>query len=77
MVNKKCPKKIISIGKHKFTLEIYPARECYGGYDGPYWEIFPHDYEASLYAFSNKEKIKEEINNKYMEKYEPTANNEL
>lgn len=66
MANKKCSKKIISIEKHKFTLEIYPARECYNGYDGPYWEIFPHDYNACLYAFSNKNKISKIIQKKYL-----------
>ena len=31
--------------------------------EGPYFEIFPHDYNAALYAFSHKEKL-----NKYNKK---------
>ena len=42
--------KDIKIKKHKFKLEIYPALIT--------WEIFPYDYDAALYAFSNKQKIK-------------------
>ena len=45
--------KTIKIDKHKFNLEIYPRLVD--------WEIFPHDYDAALYAFSNKEKINKKI----------------
>ena len=45
--------KTIKIDKHKFNLEIYPRLID--------WEIFPHDYDAALYAFSNKEKINKKI----------------
>jgi len=45
--------KIIKINKHKFNLEIYPKLVD--------WEIFPHNYDAALYAFSNKEKLNKKI----------------
>ena len=41
--------KEITVNKHKFKIEIYPSLVT--------WEIFPHDYNAALYAFSNKEKL--------------------
>jgi|TARA_R100000093_G_scaffold39817_1_gene20872 hypothetical protein len=53
--------KKIKVNKHKFTIEIYPALLD--------WEIFPHDYNAALYAFSNKEKLNKKIKDKYI--YEP------
>ena len=40
--------------KYKFSLEIYPSIVA--------WEIFPHDYQSSLYAFSNKDSL-----NKFIE----------
>ena len=36
------------------------------------WEIFPYDYEAALYAFSNKEKLNKIIKEKHV--YEPKVN---
>ena len=60
MRNKPIRKKI-TVNKHKFTIEIYPALVD--------WEIFPHDYNAALYAFSNKEKLNKKIKDKYI--YEP------
>ena len=48
-------RKKIKVNKHKFTIEIYPALVD--------WEIFPHDYNAALYAFSNKESENQSINN--------------
>ena len=51
--NKSVIKKIIKISKHKFNLEIYPRLVD--------WEIFPHDYNAALYAFSNKDKLNKQI----------------
>ena len=51
--NKSVIKKIIKISKHKFNLEIYPRLVD--------WEIFPHNYDAALYAFSNKEKLNKKI----------------
>ena len=53
--------KKIKVNKHKFRIEIYPALLD--------WEIFPHDYNAALYAFSNKEKLNKKIKDKYI--YEP------
>ena len=50
--------KKIKVNKHKFTIEIYPALVD--------WEIFPHDYNAALYAFSNKEKLNKIIKDKYI-----------
>jgi len=55
--------KIIKINKHKFNLEIYPKLID--------WEIFPHNYDAALYAFSNKDKINKKIESKYI--YENTC----
>ena len=50
--------KIIKIDKHKFDLEIYPRLVN--------WEIFPHNYNAALYAFSNKDKLNKKIESKYI-----------
>ena len=58
--------KEIKIKKHTYKLEIYPSLVS--------WEIFPHGYEASLYAFSNKEKLNKLIEKKYI--FEPKGNNE-
>ncbi len=58
--------KQIVVGKHKFDLEVYPIREGCNGTEGPYYEIFPLDYEASLYAFSNKEKINQLIKKEHL-----------
>ena len=51
-------KKTIKISKHKFNLEIYPKLLD--------WEIFPHNYDAALYAFSNKDKLNKKIESKYI-----------
>jgi len=51
--NKSVIKKIIKISKHKFNLEIYPRLVD--------WEIFPHNYDAALYAFSNKDKLNKQV----------------
>ena len=62
-------RKQLSVDKVKFTLEIYPAREgCNSRIEGPYWEIFPEDYHAALYAFSNKDKLNKLIKEKYVDK---------
>lgn len=62
--------KTISIdNKYKFELEIYLALE-----DKLSWEIFPHDYHAALYAFSNKDKLNKTIESKYI--YEPKRSDE-
>ena len=59
-------RKKIKVNKHNFTLEIYPTREGCNGKEGPYWEIFPEDYNASLYAFSNKDKLTKKVKDKYL-----------
>ena len=62
--------KTISIDdKYKFELEIYLALE-----DKLSWEIFPHDYNAALYAFSNKDKLNKTIESKHI--YEPKRSDE-
>ena len=58
--------KEIVVGKHKFNLEVYPIREGCNGKEGPYFEIFPHDYNAALYAFSNKERLNKLIKKKHL-----------
>ena len=50
--------KIIKINKHRFNLEIYPKLVD--------WEIFPHNYDAALYAFSNKDKLNKKIETNYV-----------
>ena len=66
MPSSKTIKKTITVSKNKFNLEIYPAREGGAGTEGPYWEIFPHDYHAALYAFSNKDKLNKLIEDRFM-----------
>tara|TARA_R100001163_G_scaffold9646_2_gene9295 strand:+ start:221 stop:409 length:189 start_codon:yes stop_codon:yes gene_type:complete len=51
-------KKEVEVNKHKFTIEIYPSLVD--------WEIFPYDYNAALYAFSNKDKLNKIIKEKYV-----------
>ena len=50
--------KEVKVSKHKYRIEIYPALVD--------WEIFPHDFDAALYAFSNKEKLNKIIKDKYI-----------
>ena len=61
-------RKQLSVDKVNFTLEIYPAREGCNGTEGPFYEIFPEDYHAALYAFSNKDKLNKLIKEKYVDK---------
>ena len=56
--------KQIKIKNHTYKLEIYPSLVS--------WEIFPYDYKAALYAFSNKNKINNIIQEQYI--YEPKKN---
>jgi len=58
MVRSKPIIKEVKINKYKFKLEIYPTLLE--------WEIFPRDYHAALYAFSNKEKLNKIIKEKYV-----------
>ena len=46
-------KKTIEVNKHMFELEIYPRLVS--------WEVFPKNYDAALYAFSNKDKLNKKI----------------
>ena len=50
--------KKIKINKYKFDLEIYPRLVS--------WEIYPKDYHAALYAFSNKDKLNKLIEDKHV-----------
>ena len=50
--------KKITVNKHKFTIEMQPALVD--------WEIFPHDYNAALYTFSNKDKLNKIIKEKHV-----------
>jgi len=64
-------RKDITISKHKFILEIYIALE---GHSKICWEIFPENYKACLYAFSNKKSIENIITKQYL--YEPNKKGE-
>ena len=63
-------KRTIEINNHVFYLEIYLHIECKGLHNKIVWEIFPNNYDAALYAFSNKQKINKLIEEKYI--YEPS-----
>jgi hypothetical protein len=54
-------KKTIKIAKNKFNLEIYLGLNNKIG-----WEIFPHNYSAALFAFSNKDRLNKVVENKYI-----------
>ena len=56
----------IKVKKFKFILEIYPNLE---GHQEIAWEIFPHDTNAALCAFSNKKELNKIIEKKHI--YEP------
>ena len=58
--------KTIIVAKHKFKLEIYLALE---GHKDICWEIYPHDYNAAMYAFSNKNRLAKLIESKHI--YQP------
>ena len=66
MPSSKTLRKQIKVDWVRFTLEIYPAREGCSGTEGPYWEIFPEDYHAALFAFSNKDKLNKLIEQKFI-----------
>jgi len=59
-------KKTIKISNHVFYLEIYLHIECKGLHNKIVWEIFPEDYHAALYAFSNKNKLNQHIEENYI-----------
>ena len=66
MPSSRTVKKQIKVDGVRFTLEIYPAREGCSGTEGPFWEIFPEDYHAALFAFSNKDKLNKLIEQKFI-----------
>tara|TARA_R100001086_G_scaffold230282_1_gene150488 strand:+ start:554 stop:760 length:207 start_codon:yes stop_codon:yes gene_type:complete len=68
MPRKSKVKKIITISKQKFLLEIYLALE---GQGDVCWEIFPLSYSASLYAFSNKKRLNKVIETKHIYEAKP------
>ena len=52
-------KKTITVDdKYIFDLEIYPRIVS--------WEVFPKNYDAALYAFSNKDKLNKTIEDKHI-----------
>ena len=61
-------KKTITVeDRYIFDLEIYPRLIS--------WEIYPKDYHAALYAFSNKDKLNKLIEDEHVfEKKDPHAN---
>ena len=60
-------KKTIEVNNHMFELEIYPRIVS--------WEEFPRNYDAALYAFSNKDKLNKLIEDEHVfEKKDPHAN---
>ena len=61
-------KKEIVVEGNKFRLEVYLHLEGTNEDEFPF-EIFPCDYNAALYAFSNKEKLNRLIKEKHI--YEP------
>ena len=65
-------KRKVKLDKHIFYLEIYLRIETAGLSNSQEvtWEVFPSDYQACLYAFSNKKKLNQHIEDKYIN--EPT-----
>ena len=59
MPAKSVVKKTITVDdKYIFDLEIYPRLVS--------WEIYPKDYHAALYAFSNKDKLNKLIEDEHV-----------
>jgi len=68
MPTKAMVKRNITVNKkYKFQLEIYLGVDSNQDIT---WEIFPQSHDASLYAFSNKEKLNKLILKKHI--YENT-----
>jgi hypothetical protein len=67
MPAKSVVKKTITVDdKYIFDLEIYPRLVS--------WEIYPKDYHAALYAFSNKDKLNKLIEDEHVfQKKDPHA----
>jgi|TARA_R100000278_G_C5405466_1_gene141126 hypothetical protein len=64
-------KRNFKINNLEFNLEIYLRVETKGLSNSQdiAFEIFPKNYKAALYAFSNKDKLNKLIKEKYL--YEP------
>ena len=62
-------KRNIKVDGVEFDLEIYIRLETKGHTNRQCqaFEIFPKDYHAALYAFSNKHKLNKLIKEKYIE----------
>jgi hypothetical protein len=58
-------KREITVKGNKFHLEIYPYLEGTNSNEFTF-EIFPYDYNAALYAFSNKDSLNKLIREKYI-----------
>ena len=61
MPRKSTVRRTIKFAKNKFNLEIYLGLE-----KDLAWEIFPHDYSAALYAFSNKDTLNKTIETNHL-----------
>ena len=61
-------KRNIKVDGVEFYLEIYLRLETsgYSNRQDLCYEIFPKDYNAALYAFSNKDKLNKLIKDKYI-----------
>jgi hypothetical protein len=62
-------KRNLKVDGVEFELQIYLRLETKGHTNGQYpaFEIFPKDYHAALYAFSNKHELNKLIKEKYIE----------
>ena len=64
-------KKNIKVDDVEFGLEIYLRLETsgYSNRQSACYEIFPKDYNAALYAFTNKDKLNKLVEDEYI--FEP------
>ena len=62
-------KRNLKVDGVEFELQIYLRLETKGHSNGQSFafEIFPKDYHAALYAFSNKHELNKLIEEKYIE----------
>ena len=63
-------KRDLKVDGVEFELQIYLRLETKGHSNGQYpaFEIFPEDYHAALFAFSNKQKLDNLIKQKFIDK---------
>ena len=61
-------KRNIKVDGVEFDLEIYLRLETsgYSNRQNLCYEIFPKDYNAALYAFSNKDKLNKKVEAEYL-----------